>query len=41
MLAPEIPGKVFIGEHELALGMIAETLRRYGKDDAARWPMNT
>ncbi len=35
MLAPEIPGKVFIGEQELAQGMIAETLKRYGRDAQA------
>ncbi len=34
MLAADIPGKVFIGEHELAQGMIGEALKRYGKDAA-------
>ncbi len=41
MLRPEIPGKVFIGEEELAHGMIAEALKRYGKDDQSRWPTKT
>lgn len=41
LLEGDIPGKVFLGEEELARGMIAEALRRYGKEDQRLSPMNT
>ncbi len=41
LLKDDIPGTVFLGEEELARGMIADVLRRYGKDVQRLSPMNT
>ncbi len=41
LLADQVNGRIFLGEAELARGMIAEVLQRYGLQDQRRSAMNT
>ncbi len=41
LLADRVNGRIFLGEAELARGMIAEVLQRYGLQDQRRSAMNT
>lgn len=41
LLAPEVPGRVFVEREELAQGMVTDALARLGKDGQPRSAMNT
>ncbi len=41
LLERELPGRVFLDKAEVSRGMIAEALRRFGRDDQRRSAMNT
>ncbi len=41
LLERELPGRVFLDKAEVSRGMIAEALRRFGREDQRRTAMNT